>query len=232
MVRNFLFIAAAFILFTQAAVAKSCGIALFSENGKKFKVYANGTLQNNSFMSEVRVCCFQDERVEVKLVFEDNSRVEGTVFLRKGFMEYDRVTDTKMEFDHYERLPEEMKNSEKIELLPVPIARKKTPYVAKPTCTTPLSNASFYEFFTKLKEDDGFDEDKLRKAKSSISVDCFTSKQIMMVLSGFARESTKLEFAKYAYDYVYDKNEFNMVKDGFSYTRTGEKLDEYIRQNR
>lgn len=80
-----------------------------------------------------------------------------------------------------------------------------------------------------FKEHNGFDSEKLREAEMAAGGDCFTSKQIRIILSGFTYESTRIEFAKFAYDYVYDKSDFAAVKEGLHNASSWDEVEEYIK---
>ncbi len=230
MMRNILFIAGFFFLFLGKVAAKTSGVVLFSDKGLKFKVYANGALQNANFMSEVRICCFPEEKLTVKLEFEDNTNLEGTIFLRSGYFEHDRVTKRKIEFDSYERMGAELKNVTTVSVLNKEDNRVKAKKEPK-ACGKPKSNPDFYDFFLKLKNMPGFDDEKLVEAKTAISLECFTAKQVKVTMTGFEKESTKLAFAKYAYDYVYDRSAYRVVSSSLSKEANRDELEAYVREH-
>ena len=224
--RNTLLLVAFFFLYIGQLAAKQSGLVLFSDNGKKFKVYTNGALQNNEFMSEVRICCFLKEDVAVKIEFEDKTSFEKHMVLRRGFMEHDRVTKNSIVFDSYERIPDEYLSREKPSLIiedRIEIASKRK------ECTKPMSSIDFFDFYSHLKEHEGFDADKLIEAKDAVFSNCFTAKHVKITMSAFSYESTRLAFAKFAYDYVYDKDNYGIVKGGLRKDESGYELDEYIK---
>ena len=47
-------------------------------------------------------------------------------------------------------------------------------------------------------------------------------------MQSFDFESTKLEYAKFAYDFTYDKGNYFKVNDAFDFESSIEELDEYI----
>ena len=233
MMRQILLIAGLFFLFVGSISAKkNCGIFLFNHEGKRFKVYTDGTLQNTEFKTDVKICCFMDERVKLKIEFEDNSHIEGTVFLRQGYIEHTRVSKKGMEHDHYERVPEKLNVVTAPTSMAIPEAEtavKTTPVVKK--CDKPMSNTEFYDFFKHMRrEHNGFDSEKLTEAKNAINENCFTSKQVKVTMTSFAYESTRLAFAKYAYSFVYDRDQYATVKQSFLNPESGDELDAYIHQ--
>ena len=226
----------------HASFSQTCGIFLYNTDGKKFKVYANGELQNTTAMSEVRLCCFPMDIVKVKLEFEDKSVIEKKLFLRIGFIEHHIVTDKKIVFDSYEEMPQEYADITNITVINVNTASGgkggysggggiTTVTSSNRSCMSSISDKSFYEFSGHFKSR-SFDSDKLEEGKSAVKRDCFTSKQIKILLGGFTYESSKLEFAKYAYSYVYDKGAYATVKEGFSNSLSGNELDDFINNRR
>lgn len=233
-----------FILFsiTFRSLAQTCGIFLYSDDGRKFKVTANGNAQNPQPMSEVMLCCFPMDIVKIRLEFEDNSTIEKTLYLRAGFVEHHKVTGKKIVFDSYEEMEPQYQNMTTVTVVNInggsgsigggarhggngsaTITRTTTTN----NCAFPMSDRSFYDFYGALKNR-SFDSDKLTDAKNAVKRDCFTSKQVKNTLAVFSYESSRLEFAKFAYGYVHDKGAYPVVKEGFSNSLSGNELDEYI----
>jgi hypothetical protein len=227
MLRNMLLWVAFFFLLAGKTTAKNCGIVFYNDHAKKFKVYANGVLQNEQYKSQVEICCFPSEELKVKVEFENSKSVEGTIFLRENHMEYDYVSESGIEFDHYERVPKDLKKTNEPKLLNETEAPKPS-LAKKSTCGTPRSYGSFYEFYNHLLRHGSFDDEKLIEAKSAISAECFTSKQVNITMSAFTGESAKLAFAKYAYDYVTDKSAYSIVRDRLTETPALVEFDRFI----
>ena len=74
----------------------------------------------------------------------------------------------------------------------------------------------------------GFDETKLSTAKQAVKANCMSVAQIKEVMSLFGFEETKLDFAKYAYEFCTDKNNYYMVGDAFSFSSSTDELNEFI----
>ncbi len=73
-----------------------------------------------------------------------------------------------------------------------------------------------------------FEDSKLMMAKQILGSNCMTSGQVMEVAQLFDFEDTKLEFAKYAYGYTFDPNNFYKVNDAFEFESSIDELNEYI----
>jgi hypothetical protein len=96
-------------------------------------------------------------------------------------------------------------------------------------CDKAISNPDFFTFINHMKrKHNGFDSEKLQEAKNAITANCFTSKQVKVTMTGFSYESARLEFAKYAYSYVTDREAYDQVKSSFLNEESGQELDRYI----
>jgi hypothetical protein len=74
----------------------------------------------------------------------------------------------------------------------------------------------------------GFDETRLKTAKQIASANCLNVNQIVQIANVFGFEESKLDFAKFAYDYcVEPKNYFNL-NNIFSFSTSVDELTEYI----
>jgi hypothetical protein len=73
-----------------------------------------------------------------------------------------------------------------------------------------------------------FESTKLNIAKSAASMNQFSSEQVRDLLYLFTYESTKLEFAKLAYNSTIDKERFYIVYNAFTYSSSVDELSRYI----
>lgn len=100
-------------------------------------------------------------------------------------------------------------------------------FVTEEVCL-PMNSSSFFAA-KKSIEDKAFSDTKLSQAKTIAEANCLSSMQIKEVCSIFDFEDVKLEFAKFAYDYCYDKNNYWQVNDVFNFESTTEELNSYIK---
>ncbi len=94
-------------------------------------------------------------------------------------------------------------------------------------CLISMDNQSFAKAIQNVSSK-GFDETKLSTAKQIIKTTCFTSEQIKTMLGTFGFEETKLDFAKFAYDYCFDTHNYYIINDVFGFDATIEELNEYL----
>lgn len=73
-----------------------------------------------------------------------------------------------------------------------------------------------------------FSDTQLRLAKQIVSSNYLTVRQLVRVASIFSFESTKLEFAKFAYDYSYDPENYWMMNEVFTFSSSTDELDEFL----
>lgn len=94
-------------------------------------------------------------------------------------------------------------------------------------CTRSMDAASFGKAKQTI-ESKGFDDTRLSTAKQVAKANCLTTDQILEIMQIFGFEESRLAFAKYAYDFCFDQNNYYNVSQGFSFDSSTEELNEYI----
>jgi hypothetical protein len=94
-------------------------------------------------------------------------------------------------------------------------------------CSRPMDASSFGSAKGSISSK-GFDETKLSTAKQAVKANCMSVAQIKEVMGLFGFEESKLDFAKYAYEFCTDKNNYFMVGDAFSFSSSTDELNEFI----
>ena len=85
--------------------------------------------------------------------------------------------------------------------------------------------------FMQLKNSIGskaFEDSRLQIAKQALSYNYFSSAQIAELMHLFSFESSRLEFAKFAYGKTIDKQNYYLVNDAFSFENSIGELNQYI----
>ncbi|NGF74839.1 DUF4476 domain-containing protein [Fluviicola sp. SGL-29] len=85
----------------------------------------------------------------------------------------------------------------------------------------------FQKFMTSLKNE-SIDGNKLTMAKSFVKSNSLSADQIAQISRQLSFDSNRLEFAKYAYDYCFDKSNYFLLKDTFSFSSNYNNLLKYI----
>lgn len=98
-------------------------------------------------------------------------------------------------------------------------------------CPWPMNDVDFVSAQQSINSK-SFESDKLTIAKQVLGSNCMTCEQIKWVMTTFSFEDSKLDFAKYAYGYVYDPGNFYKVNDAFSFSSSIDELNNYINGRR
>jgi len=85
-----------------------------------------------------------------------------------------------------------------------------------------------FESIKKSISSKSFEDSKLTTAKQISDSRCLKSSQVRDIMKLFSFESTRLEFAKYAYKKVADKENYYLVNDAFQFETSIEELNESI----
>ncbi len=94
-------------------------------------------------------------------------------------------------------------------------------------CGRPVSPTSFAHMLQQIRNKT-FDDERLQMARWLVRHQCFTSRQILHILRLFSFDDQRLALARYAYDYVYDPENYLLVLDAFSFESNRKKLMQYL----
>ncbi len=73
-----------------------------------------------------------------------------------------------------------------------------------------------------------FEDSKITTAKQIIKANCLRADQIKQIMEVMDYEDSRLEIAKFAYQYCFDPNNYYKINDAFEYELTIDDLNEYI----
>ena len=90
-----------------------------------------------------------------------------------------------------------------------------------------MNNRAFKDL-TDLIEDASFESTKVSIAKQGVSNNWITSRQLRDILELFSFESTKTDFARWAYDYVVDKENIHVIYKAFDFESSIRSLTAYF----
>lgn len=77
-----------------------------------------------------------------------------------------------------------------------------------------------------------FSDSKMTLAKQITKNNCLSAQQVKSIMKLFDFEDDRLEYAKFAYDYTYDVNNYYQVNDAFEFESSIEELEQYIQSRR
>lgn len=111
---------------------------------------------------------------------------------------------------------------------PEPIRRPAIPgYNGRIGCDWPADDANIAQMKKSL-ESQSFEDSKMTVAKQATRSKCMSAAQIKDVLGVFTFEDSKLEYAKFAYDYCYDVDNYYILNDAFTFSSSVDELNEFI----
>ena len=96
-----------------------------------------------------------------------------------------------------------------------------------PRCNMPMPTNEFNSLKAQVNAR-YFDSSRLTVAKQACRYNCMTSDQIRDLCRIFSYESSRLDFAKYAFEYCYDRYRYYMVGQAFTYSSSVDDLNRYI----
>ncbi|MFT5921575.1 MAG: hypothetical protein ACI8TS_000906 [Flavobacteriales bacterium] len=111
------------------------------------------------------------------------------------------------------------------EVIEKPIAAPS--YNGSTGCDWPEDDTTF-DNAIKTIEGKSFEDSKITLAKQIAKNKCLTAHQVMKVMMTFDFEASKLDFAKYAYDFTYDQGNYYVVNDAFGFELTIDELNDYL----
>jgi hypothetical protein len=234
-------------MFAQSSFAQNYGFSIYSENGEKFDLFTNYKRKTPQAANEVTVLGFRKNIVSARIDFERNTmpEINQQIIMRDGFISRYRIVNrgrknAELVFEGYENLPQyDDDNTTTIVSIEKerPLVddydkhnyRDYEPYKQHPknAYNQPVDNAGFALIMKNL-QGLSFDTEKISRAKQIVESNILTSTQVKEMLTTFDFDSRRLEFAKYAYNYVYDKNMYFIVNESFDFSSNGKQLDEYI----
>lgn len=100
-------------------------------------------------------------------------------------------------------------------------------YHGKIGCPWPMQASDFQESKNSITSKK-FDDTRLTIAKQITSANCLLCSQVKEIMLLFTFEDSRLEYAKYAYDYVFDISNYFRLNDAFTFESTIEELNNYI----
>jgi hypothetical protein len=98
-------------------------------------------------------------------------------------------------------------------------------------CPIPMAGPDFSSFKQSVSSK-SFEDSKLTMAKQVINSNCLTAQQVKETMMLFDFETTRLDFAKYAYTRTYDIGNYYKVNDAFEFELSIDELNDYIGNQR
>lgn len=96
------------------------------------------------------------------------------------------------------------------------------------TVVTPMSDQDFATAKGQL-EGESFESSKLRRAKQISDANYLLCSQVKELLGALSFESSKLEYAKYAYAKTYDQANYTIVKEGVKHSKSKDEITAFLK---
>ena len=98
-------------------------------------------------------------------------------------------------------------------------------------CNHPLNATSFEDVKSSISSK-SFENSKLTIAKQVISNNCLITSQLKEIMKLFDFEASRLDIAKFAYGYTYDKGNYYQLNDAFDFESSITDLNNYIKNRK
>ena len=229
-------------LFLAGKASTQASLVIFSENGEKFTAYLNGSLVSDKPASRIEAGRPGGPSFKARIVFEETTipEISKTIFnspgpemfyvirksdkgkfiLEKTSSEYVSHNDNAAAAEDKGEGKKEPAKTEEVKGQPKPAEGSGK------GCQKPMEEGQFIAS-REIISNAPFDGPKLLHAKSIAEKNCLSTTQIIEVLGIFSGESSRLNFAKFAYRHCWDPGNYGSVKDILS-SSAQEDLQRYI----
>lgn len=221
----------------------SSDLIVYSPMGKYFSLYINNSKVNNFASNKVIVENLQAGNYDISIDFRNNHipSINRTIFIKENSVTtclikknrnnryilkidnpifYDQINNYNNNFDDNYNNNNDNGNYNQ--------NPNSNPVVSRGIfCDFPMDDVSFSSALATINKQ-AFDSDKMIIAKQIANSGCLLVSQIKQIVSLFTFESSKLDFAKYAYTHSYDPQNYYSINDAFTFSSSIKKLYEYI----
>lgn len=235
------------VLLAMPVLVQASVLTFRAPAGESFYLKLNGKLVNRTASNFVRIDHLRPGKhyVEVKVRSRYRDYQIGTkLYVRDGF-------ETSYAVDVAERKGKvRLRLLSEVPLLPPPvIVPPRAPYPpAEPYKPAPpryddrydrrddrcdyLMNRQDVDRLADAMKSRSFESTRLTIAREALRNSSILAEDLKYILQQFDYESTRVEFAKFAYDYVCDRERFYYVYDVFKFDSSVRELEEYTSRRR
>jgi hypothetical protein len=226
------------------SIAQSSRLVVFAPKGEKFTLFVSGTQQNSEPVARVEADIPGGPTFKIKVTFRDPSfpEISKVVFNKANHTFYYKVDKNAKGVYVLESTSSEWSEQEKAkeEAPPPPAAKDQKSTTTKETvksepektpgetgCSNPMEEADFIGSLISVSAPP-FDPPKLSAAKKLATEHCLTTMQVKQVIYVFDNESTRLSFAKFAYDHTWDIKNYLDVAEALHSSKSKKDLETFI----
>jgi hypothetical protein len=98
---------------------------------------------------------------------------------------------------------------------------------ASKVCSKPMAASDFTNAKSSI-EKQSFSDSRMKTAQQVTRNNCLSTSQVREIIQLFSFENDKLNFAKFAYDFTTDKNNYYMVNDEFKFSSSVDDLNDFL----
>ena len=227
-----------------SSAAQFSKVIVFAPKGEKFTLFIGGSNKNSSPESRVEADVPGGPTFKIQVVFSDPSikEISKLVFNKANYTFYYKIDKNPKGAYVLEATSQEWSDvaetKKETPPPPAPDEKKAAPSgeTAKPEqqktsgekgCSNPMEESSFIASLVSVSTPP-FDPMKLSAAKKLANEHCLTTTQVKEVMYIFDSESTRLGFAKYAYDHTWDVKNYSDVGDALHSSKSKKELEDYV----
>jgi hypothetical protein len=233
----------------MSAHAQGSSVIVFAPKGEKFTLFFGSKSKNAEPASRVEADNPGGPSFKIKVVFADPSvkEISKMVFNKPGSAMYFKVEKNAKGVFTIESASSEWKDDAKSEGIDPPAPPPSEPATqvknepksdetaksgAKDSnnskgCENPLSDQDFTPQLVDISARP-FEPMQLSAAKKMAETRCLRVSQVVLVIHVFDSESSRLSFAKFAYDHTFDRENYSDVKDALHSSKSKDDLDRFI----
>ncbi|MCX8112819.1 MAG: DUF4476 domain-containing protein [Bacteroidia bacterium] len=100
-------------------------------------------------------------------------------------------------------------------------------YTGPCNCSVPISRESFLQALRTLRQEP-FEQTRLEIARGIARQNCLLAQDVRDMMQALDFENSRLELAKFAYDYTHDLSNYFIVSEAFQFSSSREALMAYI----
>jgi len=246
------------VTFSMVLKAQMTSLVFYTEHGEHFSVKLNGILQNEKPETNIKITSVPALSYKVNIIFE-NPKIPGinkTLMFQEGSETSYTIRKNKkgvymirfMKQVPYNQFENSPADQDVIMFRTVPagesieINRQNTytphhqhyemqGYTGEVGCPYPMSDLDFQDV-KKTISSKSFEDSKLSIAKQVTSANCLLSSEVNEIMHLFSFETTRVEFAKFAYRYTYDVGNYYKVNEAFQFEISTTELNKYLEDNK
>ncbi len=207
----------------ETSEKKQTMLVFFSEDGIRFWVSINGEKQNNVASANVKIPVTQQTWAKAKIIFENESLPEiskNVMMDTNGDVTY-RIKKVRKKYvvRLYSATGGDLEENE------IKISQNNEP------CIYATSSETLYNTLGAIR-DETFEANKLSMGKRLVDNNCLLVEHIKSIMKSFEYEASRLEFAKYAYKRVVDRQNYYLLNDNFEYENSKSALNDFVNKNK